>query len=102
MPGASGLKLVEQLHALSPTMRIVVLTGYASIATAVEAVKLGAIGYLSKPATADEIAAALKRARGDSSVEPRAGPRRSNGPSGNTSSECCSNTAETSPRPRAR
>jgi two-component system response regulator RegA len=74
MPGASGLMLVEQLHALNPTMRIIVLTGYASIATAVEAVKLGAIGYLSKPATADEIEAALKRDRGDSSVVPEGGP----------------------------
>ncbi len=69
MPGASGLKLVEQLHQLEPATRILVLTGYASIATAVQAVKLGAIGYVSKPATADEIAAALENARGDSSID---------------------------------
>jgi two-component system response regulator RegA len=68
MPGASGLALVERLHELEPTTRIVVLTGYASIATAVEAVKLGATHYLSKPATADDVVAALGRARGDSSV----------------------------------
>ncbi len=59
MPGASGLTLVERLHRLDPTTRIVVLTGYASIATAVEAVKLGAQDYLSKPATADDVVNAL-------------------------------------------
>lgn len=69
MPGASGLTLVERLHALENTTRIVVLTGYASIATAVEAVKLGAQDYLSKPATADEIAAALERDHGNSAIE---------------------------------
>ena len=59
MAGASGLVLVQALHALDPATRIVVLTGYASIATAVEAIKLGATQYLSKPANADEIAAAF-------------------------------------------
>lgn len=68
MPGASGLKLIEQLHALEPATRIIVLTGYASIATAVEAVKLGAVDYLSKPADADEVVAALERRHGDSSL----------------------------------
>jgi two-component system response regulator RegA len=55
MPGASGLKLIPALRALSRDMRIVVLTGYASIATAVEAIKLGATHYLAKPVDADEI-----------------------------------------------
>ena len=59
MNGASGLVLVETLHELDPATRIVVLTGYASIATAVEAIKLGATQYLSKPANADEIVAAF-------------------------------------------
>ena len=59
MGGASGLALVRTLHGLDPATRIVVLTGYASIATAVEAVKLGATQYLSKPANADEIVAAF-------------------------------------------
>ncbi|WP_167631870.1 response regulator transcription factor [Mariprofundus ferrooxydans] len=66
MPGGgSGLVLVEQLHARSAKMRIVVLTGYASIATAVEAIKLGAIHYLSKPANADEIVQAFGKEQGD-------------------------------------
>ena len=59
MSGASGLLLVKILHELDPATRIVVLTGYASIATAVEAIKLGATQYLSKPANADEIVAAF-------------------------------------------
>ncbi|MCX7062996.1 MAG: response regulator [Proteobacteria bacterium] len=75
LPGASGLLLVEQLHALEPAMRIIVLTGYASIATAVEAVKLGATDYLSKPATADEIVIALQRERGNSSLDVDRNPR---------------------------
>jgi two-component system response regulator RegA len=59
MSGASGLVLVQKLHELDAATRIVVLTGYASIATAVEAIKLGATQYLSKPANADEIVAAF-------------------------------------------
>ncbi len=59
MEGASGLTLIRYLHELDPATRIVVLTGYASIATAVEAIKLGATQYLAKPANADEIVAAF-------------------------------------------
>jgi two-component system response regulator RegA len=59
MGGAPGLALVKALHELDPNTRIVMLTGYASIATAVEAVKLGATQYLAKPANADEIVAAF-------------------------------------------
>jgi len=60
MGGAPGLVLVNVLHQLDPNTRIVVLTGYASIATAVEAIKLGATQYLTKPANADEIVAAFR------------------------------------------
>jgi two-component system response regulator RegA len=69
LPGLSGLALVPELKRLSPQMRILVLTGYASIATAVEAIKLGATHYLPKPADADEVAAALGRAAGDAKLE---------------------------------
>lgn len=55
----SGLQLIEPLQALNPCPRIVVLTGYASIATAVHAIKLGAVQYLTKPADADEIVEAF-------------------------------------------
>lgn len=64
----SGLKMVETLHALDENTRIVMLTGYASIATAVEAIKLGAVHYLTKPADADEILAALHKDGGDASI----------------------------------
>jgi two-component system response regulator RegA len=59
MPGSSGLDLIPQLLALSADMQIVVLTGYGSIATAVEAVRRGAINYLTKPLDADQILAAF-------------------------------------------
>ncbi|PJA33480.1 MAG: two-component system response regulator [Zetaproteobacteria bacterium CG_4_9_14_3_um_filter_53_7] len=69
MPGDSGLVLVEKLHQMDEHTRIVVLTGYASIATAVEAIKLGATRYLAKPADADEVVAALGREAGDTAAE---------------------------------
>jgi len=65
---ASGLRCVQMLHELSPQMRIVVLTGFASIATAVEAIKLGAAHYLAKPANTDEIEEAFRASDGDASV----------------------------------
>jgi two-component system response regulator RegA len=74
MPGPSGLELVRRLKELDAHTRIVVLTGYASIATAVEAIKLGATHYLAKPADADEIVAAFARAQGDAAVPLRARP----------------------------
>jgi two-component system response regulator RegA len=69
MPGDSGLLLVEKLHQLDEHTRIVVLTGYASVATAVAAIKLGATHYLAKPADADEVVAALGRESGDTATE---------------------------------
>jgi two-component system response regulator RegA len=63
--GASGLACVQTLHAFDPEMLIVVLTGFASIATAVEAIKLGACHYLAKPSNTDDIEAAFGRAAGD-------------------------------------
>lgn len=68
MPGPSGLELVATLHDRNPQAKIIVLTGYASIATAVEAIKLGATHYLTKPADADEIVAAFQREEGDRST----------------------------------
>jgi two-component system response regulator RegA len=55
LAGSSGLACVERLHAHDPATVIVVLTGYASIATAVQAIKLGATSYLAKPANTDDI-----------------------------------------------
>jgi len=67
----SGLSLIQQLLCANKQMRVIVLTGYASIATAVEAIKLGAVHYLTKPANPNDIVRAFEgdRATGDSQVE---------------------------------
>lgn len=59
LAGSSGLALIPQLLAIVPACRIVVLTGYASITTAVDAIKLGAVQYLAKPVELDAILAAF-------------------------------------------
>jgi two-component system response regulator RegA len=69
MPGRSGLDLVRELRAIDATTKIVVLTGYGSIATALEAVRLGATHYLTKPADVEEILGAFERASGAVSVK---------------------------------
>lgn len=56
----SGLNLISQLHSISQEIRIVILTGFASIPTAVEAIKLGAFNYLHKPATVKELLMAFE------------------------------------------
>jgi len=61
MPDGSGLDLIPKLLQIDPNTRIVVLTGYGSVATAIEAVRRGARHYLTKPADADEILAAFDR-----------------------------------------
>jgi two-component system response regulator RegA len=65
----SGLTCVQMLHKHDPGMLIVVLTGYASINTAVEAIKLGAVQYLAKPANTDDIEAAFGHIAGSEPVE---------------------------------
>ena len=59
MPGTSGLVVLPELLRLAPAAKLVVLTGYSSIATAVEATKAGALNYLCKPANIEEILAAF-------------------------------------------
>lgn len=61
MPQSGGLELTRELSRRHPGIRIVVLTGYGSIATAVEAIKLGAVHYLTKPASVTEILSAFRR-----------------------------------------
>jgi two-component system response regulator RegA len=68
MPGATGLALIERLIELDAGTRIVMLTGYASIATAIEAIKLGAVHYLAKPVDADQVVAAFTRIAGDAGM----------------------------------
>jgi two-component system response regulator RegA len=61
----SGLDIVGDLREVRPDARIIMLTGYGNIATAVTAVKLGAVDYLAKPADADDVEAALLARNGD-------------------------------------
>jgi two-component system response regulator RegA len=69
----NGLEVVEALHETRPDSRVIVLTGYGAIATAVAAVKVGAIDYLSKPADADDVEAAF-RAKADDKPAPPENP----------------------------
>lgn len=66
----SGLQLIRELKLHHPEIAIVMLTGYSSISTAVEAVKLGAVNYLCKPAEADEILAAFGEQSQETAAEP--------------------------------
>ena len=75
----NGLDLVTELRALSPEVRIVVLTGYGNLATAVAAVKAGAVDYLAKPADPEDIVRALSAEAGD---PPRSAARADVGRSG--------------------
>ena len=69
LPGDSGLTVIRDLKELDSSTVVVVLTGYGSIATAVESVKLGAASYLTKPADADQIVAAFNGTQPDESAE---------------------------------
>lgn len=71
LAGASGLGLIPRLRERLPDARIVVLTGYASISTAVDAIKLGAVQYLAKPVDVDTLLRAFSHAASsDARVEP--------------------------------
>ncbi|MEM9630523.1 MAG: ActR/PrrA/RegA family redox response regulator transcription factor [Pseudomonadota bacterium] len=66
----NGLDVIQQIREKRPDCRAIVLTGYGNIATAVTAVKLGAIDYLAKPADPDDIMAALARKPEDKAQPP--------------------------------
>ena len=66
----SGVRVVEAINEVRPDARVVMLTGYGNIATAVAAVKAGALDYLSKPADADDVARALLALPGESPPPP--------------------------------
>jgi len=73
LPDGTGLQLISTLLRLDPHTRIVVLTGYGSIATAIDAIKLGAAYYLTKPVDADDLVYAFHRA-GDADTPPNERP----------------------------
>jgi len=70
----NGLQVVEAIHAQRPDARVIMLTGYGNIATAVAAVKAGAVDYLPKPADADDVARALLAAREGTTPPPPENP----------------------------
>jgi two-component system response regulator RegA len=73
MPGMDGLSVLQELLAIRSTTRVLVLTGYGSIATAVKAIKLGAVNYLPKPVNADEILAVFAGREGTSLLDSKTG-----------------------------
>jgi len=74
MPNTSGLDVVRDLVELRPDMKVIVLTGFGSIATALEALRAGAVDYLTKPADADQILAALRGEKPPEEPAPRSVP----------------------------
>jgi two-component system response regulator RegA len=69
MPGKGGLELIQELKRIEPQMQIVVLSGYGSIATAIDALRLGATYFLPKPADVDDILSAFARGNAPPSTE---------------------------------
>ena len=74
MPGKSGLDLLTKLAEISPHTRSVILTGYGSITNAVEAIKMGAVNYVTKPADADQVLTALEESTDDEVADEFAPP----------------------------
>lgn len=72
MPGRTGLELLTELRGLLPELKCVILTGYGSIANAVDAMRLGAVNYITKPADADQVVEAFRRGGGELPTEPAA------------------------------
>jgi ActR/RegA family two-component response regulator len=63
MPGRTGLTVIADLKAIKPDVKVLILSGFGSIATAIDAIRLGAVNFLPKPADADDILSAFKRSR---------------------------------------
>lgn len=66
----NGLDVIDQIHQTRPDSKMVMLTGYGNLATAVSAVKRGAVDYLAKPADADDVCKALLAPRGEAPEPP--------------------------------
>lgn len=69
MPGRSGLELLQRIKTKSPSTEVVMLSGFGSIAAGIDAIRAGAVNFLSKPADADEILAAFARGEGNNVTE---------------------------------
>lgn len=99
LPDMSGLRVVQSLMTANPKARAVVFTGFGGIATAIDAIRLGALSYLTKPVNADQIVAALQPNAPKSTAPCPGGRCRSNAWRGNTSGVCSPGRTTTS-RPR--
>lgn len=67
MPGMDGLALIREARRLQPTLRVIIITGYSTESSAIEAVNLGVVGYLVKPFRVHQVLSAVARALGESS-----------------------------------
>ena len=65
MPGMDGLSLIREARRLQPGLRVIIITGYSSEASAIEAVNLGVVGYLVKPFRVPQVLSAVARALGE-------------------------------------
>ncbi len=74
MPGQSGLEVLRDLKEALPEIRVLMLTGFGSIATAIDAIRLGATNYLPKPADADDILGAFRRGESEIPTPPQSDP----------------------------
>ena len=97
----NGLDVIAALKRRRPDARAIILTGYGNIATAVNAVKLGAVDYLAKPADADDVLTPCSRIEGEQAPSRRKIRCRPIASAGSTSSASTSCATATSPRPRA-
>ena len=84
MPGLNGLAVLERSRALKPNLSVILMTGYASLETAIEALRLGAIDYLRKPFELDDLTLSVERALRSHRAAERARPSlaRGRGPAG--------------------
>ena len=95
LPDQTGIRLIPELLSIEPRMRVVVFTGYPSIHTAIEAIKLGATYYLPKPANATQLIAALDRRKATPTRRSTKTRCRCTGSDGSTSSTRCRTTKAT-------
>jgi len=71
LPDGCGFTVIEALNRCQPDIRVIILTGYGNLATAVKAAKIGAIDYITKPADADDIASVLLATKGSKPQPPK-------------------------------
>ena len=79
MPGMSGMEVLDQVRTIDPNLLVIVITGYATVESAVEAMKKGAYDFIPKPFTPDQLRIVVRRA-----LERRSAPKRGGVPAKGT------------------